>query len=71
MVNLKLLSDATFQFMLNEKKTETDMLKSARQKTSPFSKICGLLTGKYCFKTVTNYMSQWKRNQNGKHKKLI
>ena len=66
MFDLKLLIDTTVDLMISTNISENELLKSARQTSSPFAKICKILTGTYCFKTTSNLVSRWKRDQKGK-----
>ena len=66
MIDLNILSQATVAFMTNNQISSDEMLQSARRKSSPFAKICENIIGKYCFKTTTNFLSMWKRNQKGR-----
>ena len=65
MIDTKLLIDKTVDFMLASNISENEMLVSARRISSPFAKICEQLIGKYCFKTTSNFISRWKRDQRG------
>ena len=55
----------TLDFMIISKTQPNEMVQSPRKIFSPFGIICKKILGKYCFKTTTNLVSMWKRNQKG------